>query len=336
MKLDPTNRFVLRSASRLFAHLDDPERANILLSKSSGVLSDPWLTAAEIATAGLAGRRSQNIKSGLRLVNSGKFSSLAISELASAVATEELFSGATAKSRKLFKQSLIHPTDNTVAQAEWAKSRFPNFAINNDVFEVPRAFEANALREYHVGNWEEALTHITDWHRDEPFSSQPAIMGSYLASIALEDYEFAASIAREGRKANKEDKTLANNLAFALINQNKLKLAEEVLGEVSRPAEDIQEEVALLATEGLLEFRKGNIERGTFLYHAAIEKSELHSLDTMTALADLFLAKEQINVGIFNHKSLDKISGEVNKLGGRPELVLFLNKIIDDLDNNKQ
>ncbi|MQC25924.1 MAG: hypothetical protein DWG76_00535 [Chloroflexi bacterium] len=231
---------------------------------------------------------------------------------------------------------MIHPTDNTVAQAEWAKSRFPNFAINNDVFEVPRAFEANALREYHVGNWEEALTHITDWHRDEPFSSQPAIMGSYLASIALEDYEFAASIAREGRKANKEDKTLANNLAFALINQNKLKLAEEVLGEVSRPAEDIQEEVALLATEGLLEFRKGNIERGTFLYHAAIEKSELHSLDTMTALADLFLAKEQINVGIFNHKSLDKISGEVNKLGGRPELVLFLNKIIDDLDNNKQ
>src|SRR4051812_36598271 len=49
VSLAPTNRFVLRSASRFFVHKGEPDRALGLLRREGRVKSDPWLLACDIA-----------------------------------------------------------------------------------------------------------------------------------------------------------------------------------------------------------------------------------------------------------------------------------------------
>ena len=51
LQLAPTNRHVLRSASRLFLHLDDSERAYDIIAQSDATVDDPWLIAAELSFA---------------------------------------------------------------------------------------------------------------------------------------------------------------------------------------------------------------------------------------------------------------------------------------------
>ena len=49
VKIEKDNRFVIRSASRLWVHCDDIDRAHHTILKSERSIYDPWLLAAEIA-----------------------------------------------------------------------------------------------------------------------------------------------------------------------------------------------------------------------------------------------------------------------------------------------
>src|SRR5262249_14991627 len=120
LELSPSHRFVPRSAARLSLHLDDPERAHSLLRRAERTQTDPWLLAAEIAIAPLAGERSRWMKHGRRVVESQRFHPTAVSELASALATEAFMAGSGRDARRLFECSLELPTENAVAQAAWA------------------------------------------------------------------------------------------------------------------------------------------------------------------------------------------------------------------------
>ena len=62
-QLASDNRFVLRSAGRFWIHLDDPERAHDIITKSKITHRDPWILAAEIAISAahrLVLKKSQN------------------------------------------------------------------------------------------------------------------------------------------------------------------------------------------------------------------------------------------------------------------------------------
>jgi len=109
----------LRSAACYYTVTGDPERANALLNQSARTPIDPWLAAAEIATATAAFRDSKVAKRAWNSVVHGDFHPTHVSELASAVGTLELKHGNEKRSKKLFRTSLENPNENAVAQAQW-------------------------------------------------------------------------------------------------------------------------------------------------------------------------------------------------------------------------
>ena len=74
VSLAPSNRYVLRSAARLYAHCDDAERAFDLLHKNPRSRHDPWLASAELAMAGLIRKSSMVLKRAAHISTSEQFS----------------------------------------------------------------------------------------------------------------------------------------------------------------------------------------------------------------------------------------------------------------------
>ena len=162
------HRYLDRAATRLFIHVDDPDRAIALLRANPATSFDPWLMAAEIATSSVAGRKSIHIDRGRRLLESRKNSSRELSELAAAIGTVELVNGSVKKAKALFAQSMEVPTENAVAQAQWAAEREPRIAIPTSAWMVPLTHEANALRSRASRSWELVLDACALWLADEP------------------------------------------------------------------------------------------------------------------------------------------------------------------------
>jgi hypothetical protein len=89
LRFSSRNRYLCRAATRLFVHVDEPDRALHLLRGNPSLASDPWLLAAEIAASSVTGKESRRIDSAKRLITSNDFSEMQVSELASAVGTVE-------------------------------------------------------------------------------------------------------------------------------------------------------------------------------------------------------------------------------------------------------
>ena len=119
LALNSENRFVLRSSSRFFLHIDKPEKALYFLRKSANAKTDPWLIACEISISDSFRIKPQHIKRGKQALESPDLSPFSKSELAGTIGTLEIFNGALKKGKKLFKSALIDPTENTIAQAVW-------------------------------------------------------------------------------------------------------------------------------------------------------------------------------------------------------------------------
>lgn len=287
------NRFVLRSASRLFVHLKKPDRAHRVLLNSVRTQYDPWLLAAEIAVSSIAATSPQFVKHARTVIADASFAPSHISELAAATGTAELEAGNTRKAKKLFRLSLEEPTENSVAQVSWACRQHRVVVYGDTMPTAPGAFEAESWRLYAKSQWREALRQCRLWQFDQPFSSRPGCHGSFIACVAMRDYRAGERFAKEGLIANKDDFTLSNNLAFSLINQDRLPEAEGILRSLSSTALSDRESVVLEATGGLLDYRNRNYESGRQKYMHAIQRAETKGWNTLSALASAFHAIEE-------------------------------------------
>ncbi len=262
----PRDRYILRCAVRLWIHLADAERALSTLRNARGaVLSDPWLLASEIATSATTDMPSRNIRRGREMMDLGRDSAFALSELASALATIEMEAGSR-RAKRLFDTALIEPNENSVAQAEWASSRLPSIKLGEEQIEMSP--EARAHRFADVRDADGTLSATWEWLHDQPFSAEPPIFGSYHASMHRK-FEDGVELAEQGRKANPRDWLLLNNLAFCLASLDRWEEAEKALGDI--PGQPEGSSATLAATRGLVEFRAGHIERGRQLYRTAIK-----------------------------------------------------------------
>ena len=292
--LAPTNRFVLRAAVRFLLHDHEPDRAIYLLDRTPLTLLDPWLLAARIATAQVAEQPPQHLKQGLRLVDSTAFPPLQTSELAGVLASMELHQGNQRLARRHFRQSLIDPTENAIAQAVFDSNDLREFKVPAEALRHQGTFEANAQQAYLDGSWNVSLDACKAWLRDEPFSSRPAVLGSFIASVALEDFALGRTICIEGLKANPNHIGLTNNLAVTLASMGALDLAEEKLGLLNSTDPEPHLKVHLVATRGLLAFRRGKVEEGRVLYLQALEMAAFdHHLKGMAAI---HLALEELRL----------------------------------------
>jgi tetratricopeptide (TPR) repeat protein len=291
--LSPYNRFVLRSAARLFTHNRAPQSALRILRGAASIKKDPWLLAAEVGVSCVAGISPRFVKSGFALVEAQSLPPFSITELASSLGTLEMREGATKKAKKYFRRSLISPTENSVAQAEWASKGLAGLEVDVQAYDVPRPFEAQALDRFSKGEWEESIQWSRKWHLDQPFSSRPAILASYVNSCMLERHEESVQLIKKSLITNPGDPPLLNNLAFALASMGNVEEAERVISSVETGRVSDPSRVTLTATLGLIYFRKGMTERGRELYLDAMEQAKKKGILNYRAMAAAYLAREE-------------------------------------------
>lgn len=293
LKLNPENRFILRSAARFFVHYGDTNRAHQILRRADSGKYDPWLSASEIAVANLTGNPSRFAKSGIKQIKNNELSPFELTELASAVATLEMTNGKRREARKLFKNSLVKPNDNSLAQIEWAI----RYDLGEDLLEninfddTPLTFEVEMWQNYENCNWQQAFENAKKWFYDQPFSSYSVISCGYIIGSILGEYQEALKYLEFGKKINPRNTLILNNLAFIHATLGNIKEAQNNLQAIRQ--DEIQDinKVTVTATQGLVAFRSGNINEGHKKYQEAILLSK--KLDHRTQLlANLYYTRE--------------------------------------------
>ena len=272
--LAPNNRYVTRCAARMWLHYDELERAHDVIIHNEMLKADPWLLASEISINMLRGRSSRNIKTAKAMLSSANYSPFSVTELASTIGTLEYIEGANKKSRDFFHQSLVSPNDNSLAQAEWAVSkRIPLVIKGKEAVEVKRNFEAMFRYNYQHDKFADALKDAVDWLCDMPFSFDAALAGSKTAYIHLKKYDVAEKILNIGLNAHPNEPTFLNNLAYTYALDGKIQEAEMMLAQLEKQCkEEICDEISVCrkATNGLVAFKRKDVERGRSLYQEAI------------------------------------------------------------------
>ena len=290
------NRFVVRSAARLAVHHRQPERALRVIHAVHGFQNDPWLLASEIAITCILGRTSRNTKRAVDILKRERYSPEHITELAGAVGTLELTKGTAKIARAFFKQSLVRPNDNALAQAEWAAPRIGDIdtTVPADVLNPHEALARHSLGE---ADWLLAMNHTFRWAEDEPFSSAPSAIGSYVAAALLEDFQTSLDFCDLGLQSNPEDLDVKNNKVVALAQLGRLDEAISLYQSIGRVESDSDNAAVITATGGLLAFRSGDISAGRRLYQAASELASKRKNGRIKAMAAIYLAREELQAG---------------------------------------
>ena len=296
IQLAPFDRHILRSAARMYLHLGDPEHAHDLLKNNAATKLDPWLVAGEIALSSAAHRKPSLLKVGNTMLENGDFQPLHVSELASAVGTVHLRDG-NRKARKLFGQSLLHPTGNSLAQAEWANPHLGGEIVSpRQIEHVPDSGEARAFHAYWEGDFDRMLTACEHWMAEEPFSSRPYVVGS-MAAIVNDNMQLGWKFAKNGLGVAPDSTVLQNHLAYVLIANNEYLEAGQILRQTMLKHPDDYSAGFLLATTGMLALRLGDIETGISRYQSAMSLFNRHGNQASEASAAAFLALEVARAG---------------------------------------
>lgn len=279
---DHNNRYVVRCAARFYIHLKKPEQALSIIRKSVLTKIDPWLLASEISICQLLDKTSPNIKKGLRIIESSHFDPFNTTELCAAIGTEELIHGAYTKSRKLFNNALNCPNSNSLAQAEWVNNEtnlsldFTSINIDSECF-----WEAKCYNSFNSNDYVKSLQYAKQWIAQEPYSTRAILYAYELAISYLRDLKSSQEIMDNALKNHKGNPIFINNYAYALALDGKLMDAENVISKLKKINFSSSEtiDICLLATKGMIAFRKGDAENGIKLYLNAIEKSKKRSDD---------------------------------------------------------
>jgi len=342
LHLAPNNRFVLRCATRLFAHVNNESNdflnyVHSYLRKSPMTVVDPWLASAEISIATIKNTTSKFVKRGIELINSKNISPFNFTELASSLGTVELLFGGTKKSREFFSKSLISPNDNSLAQIEWASTKDKHLEIDQSDFGISMNFEALALDNFHNLDYEAALDNAAKWFIDMPFSKRPILFGSNLSSTFLKDQTKSILFLNAGLVSHPNDPQLINNLAYALSLDNRPDEAFKQLEKLKNASEiDEVTKMCLQATRGLSYFRAGFPDRGRQLYLEAIAKTKQTRKQGLNLIAVLNYAREEIRL---RSEFVEHIMNIVSKIPSDSkdlEVRVLRQDVIDQYEKMKQ
>ena len=227
-QLSEGHRYVVRNSVRLAFHLREPDLA-FYFANIRNAQVDPWLAAALVSSSKASNRSVPHWRRLRSLLSNDNFSQFSKSELASSIGTVMVEGGERKLTRKMFQQSIVEPTENSIAQFVWASRadevlrRQVNASVDHH-----QAFEATAWLEFYSGHWQESLEHTSKWMDIERFSVAPYVHGSYVSSV-IGDYERVISIAKLGLACNPQDAILLNNMAYGEISLGNKELACKTL-----------------------------------------------------------------------------------------------------------
>lgn len=143
-----------------------------------------------------------------------------------------------------------------------------------------------------------------EWLDDQPFSSRPVILASYVASVCLEDYVMAIRLTERGMKTNPESFVILNNYAFASALAGYPAQGLDAFARINGETLNPSDRIIWLATSGLLQYRVGNIEEARQLYRAAIDDAHRQRDRKKRALALLFQTLEELRLDATAAQSL--------------------------------
>lgn len=330
LTLSPNNRHVLRSAARLFLHLEDPERAYSLIATNAATPSDPWLIAAELSLCELAKKKPKFYRNGLRLADEKAMLPRQLTELAGALGTLELISGKRKRARDFFQASLIDPTGNAVAQAEWASPEFNIELVSRQrIGQISDAEEAHTFHLIRENNLQSVAEACWKWSDTEPYSIRPFEVG-VIVSAYIGNYSTALKFADTGLLIRAEAAKLLNGRAFSLANLGRLDEAEKSLRGVSESDEGSF--LIAQANRGLIALRRGNIDEGKRFYNKAIDGFKKQNALRNEAVARAYFAREAARAGLPEATFLIKIArADVEKYSpGHMRIIEEANSSLND------
>ena len=316
LHLSNDNRFILRSATRLFTHVnyEDDENINFIhkiLKNSKAIMFDPWLLSAELSLSTLKNQNSRFIKQGYAIINSKNYDLFSLTELQSSLATIELLNGSHKKSKDLFHKSIIKPNDNSLAQFEWATTKDDKIKLDKLPENIKLDFEAKAIDSFHSGRYNDSIKNAIKWFADMPFSKRPIMFGSNLSTIILKDHQLSIDFLNKGLISHPNDPQIINNLAYSYSLNNEPQKALSLLDKVNHSEIDYTTEVCMTATRGLAHYKLGNIEEGRKLYLDAIQSTKDNNERELNWIAILNFAREELSV---NPKEKENLSDVIDKI----------------------
>ena len=286
----PTSRFVVRAAARYYLHIGEYDIAHDILRRTPLLSSDRWIQASEIAVATVRGRTSELVRRTIRNLSHVEKIEPDASELASAVATVELLSGADKNAKRLFQKALVQPNDNSLAQVEWAATRL-KLVVDETALRTPFSFEANSNNAYRRLQIEEAIAYAKRWVTDEPFASRPHDSLCYLYCLEGR-YDEARKAAEAAVRADGGlSFALSLNLLFTKIQSGDVDAAFEELIRLGNRPEAKLHATHILANAGALAYATGELTLGKEFYSRAINAARGRAEPHTEALARAFFAR---------------------------------------------
>jgi Flp pilus assembly protein TadD len=291
VQLAPSSRYILRSASCCLETLQEPDLALSILRRSEALGSDPWLMSAALAVGRLAGGTPPSARSARAILDDGNWNPRDLSELSAELGTIEMTSSAR-RARQLFRRSAVDPTENALAQIEWATLVDTGLAIPIDTSHTLNADEAIARKSIQDGTWDSAADSALSWQTDQPFSSEAGIIASSVLSSGLQRFDDGFAAAQDGLRSNPSNLGLLNNAAYSLIELGDAQRARAYLSQIALEEADSRQLAIVSATQGLLSFREGDPERGSSLYEASARIARSANETDIEILGSLMLARE--------------------------------------------
>ena len=310
----PDERFILRCAARYFVHANQAAEGLKALWKSSVIRTDPWVQAAELALSNLC---KQSPRWGTKLRGEllrAKFVEREFSELASGLATLELRNGAKSKHvQHLMAISVGRPTENSLAQAVWAKDAgLTSVEPDKKLFTLKGANEARARLASENREYVEAVEHTWLWLSDEPFSHTAALSGSFICSAHLQDFEQAIKFSDFGLVSHPGSSMLRNNKLVALAMLGRLDEAQKLLREIE-PRSETAWLPFLHADRGLIAFRSGDIETGRLSYQTAVHLADEMADPRLSNLAKIYWLEQEAMASTSTNEDLDLLTRELDQ-----------------------
>ena len=271
--------------------------------------------SALVAVSQITQKPTRILKQARSLVASNTLSPQLISELAGSLGSFEIENGDLKEGRRLFAKALIDPTENVLAQVHWvAQQNDRVFDVSSTWKAAPLAYELQAFEAYVQGEPDVALENAMRWHVDEPFSSRPVILASFLASLQERHADFIVPC-QDALRSNPDDEQLRNNLIYCLIASGKVNEAEVHLRNVLRKSPNIQARANAYANAGYLYLKVGQEAEGRLLYEKAIEMFQKHGESERAALALAFYSRALRDTGFTAWEApIEQIKAAYSKL----------------------
>lgn len=116
--------------------------------------------------------------------------------------------------------------------------------------------------------WEDVLTWSIEWQKQQPLNSNLRAVSMMLTGQVLDNWNDAATMAREALRCVDASPRMRNDCAYVLALAGNAKEARSVLGEVDKTS------YLMTATLGLVEMALGRIAQGMAYYRQAAELAD--------------------------------------------------------------